>query len=1197
MKKAFFSLLIMVVSSNYFFSQTTRTVGVGGDYPNLSGAFSDINNGNIMGVIELHLISSFSESTTATLNASGTGSSSYSSILIFPTVAGVQVSGNLTGGLLVLDGADNVTLDGRVNQTCGIDLTFENTCSVSTLDNNTIRLQNSSENNIFQYTIVKGSNPFHSDAAGINPSGSIFRFAGSTSGNGNDNNLIEFCQFTNAGTVRPSSAIFSEGTAGFENSENQIRNCEFYNHLKLNPLNITSSAICVYFNSTNFTIQGNSFYETSSFGVQSGTPTTNGYSYIFVRNFPSGYVTIKDNFIGGSAPYCGDSPLTFTSSNAFPKSYNVRGINVIAGNTNLSLIENNTIKNITMEKTNYQYFGQFMGIYIQAGWCNVLNNTIGSQTELSIVLDNASSNSLSNSRSYGIEYLSCVAQDCNISGNRIGGIACRRTGDVINHHSFYGIEVTAGCGTVGNVYIRNNQIGSPTVANSILCEPLGSNTAILKQELLGIISNINSKNVFIDSNRVDNLTNLTTAGAGLSIGGIQCISAYATFSVNHNSIRNLTSYSSAVWDGTPNLMREKPVYGIYVWQPQGSVAPKTQYFRNNTITNLKNLNTTNFPAEVVGFYVWGKNASDIVNNYIEKNYISDLMVTPENTNSGSKIVGIFVDNAGISATNNIPSNPNFTNNINNNVISIGQTVAGDLEIYGIYDGNLNGNTGNFNFNTIVLGGSSPAGAVAKTYCVYRPSTTNGITNYSGTKTFQNNIFYNNRSVASGNNTLHHSAQVQFTSGLTMNYNDHWTTSTGSGNFLAQLVNTSYQGLSAWQTALSSGSEQNSLNLDPQFVNSSGGTLQSFTKSTVLNGFSGTSITTDALDSLRNTIPQMGAIENSVPLATDADGDGYVFYIDCDDQNAAIHPGNTDSADGLDNDCDGSIDEDAVYQWYYTDIDGDGYGTGTGIYSSMSPGIEYANLDGDCNDGNAAIHPNVNEDCTDGIDNNCNCIVDESTSQVTYYTDQDADGYGAGTGQILCYNPGVGYTPLNGDCNDNNPLINPVALEVCDSVDNNCDGQIDEDLPSYPYYVDSDGDGFGIGQVVLLCTPFAIGYSSSDGDCNDTNASIYPSAVDLPNNGIDENCDGVDGYLSVGELATEFMTLNPNPATNQTILKFAGNIEGMTITILSMKGEILRTIDVKGNETLIERGGLSSGIYLLKIVRKGELTGILKLNLL
>jgi hypothetical protein len=359
-----------------------------------------------------------------------------------------------------------------------------------------------------------------------------------------------------------------------------------------------------------------------------------------------------------------------------------------------------------------------------------------------------------------------------------------------------------------------------------------------------------------------------------------------------------------------------------------------------------------------------------------------------------------------------------------------------------------------------------------------------------------------------------------------------------------------------------------------------------------------------------------------------------------------------------------VDEDAIFQWYYSDMDNDGFGTGTGVYTTDSPGANYALVDGDCNDNAANIHPNANEDCTDGIDNNCNCIVDESTSQVMYYTDEDADGYGVGTGQQLCFDPGAGYATQSGDCNDNDaminpgatelcdgidnncndqtdegltqtsyyldtdtdgfgsgtaivscsspgsnyvtvtgdcddndPLIYPGATEVCDNIDNNCDGSIDEGLTQTSYYLDADTDGFGSGSAVLSCSSPGANYVSVNGDCNDANTSIYPSAVDIPNNGVDENCDGVDGYLSVGELATEGMTLNPNPATDQTIFKFEGNTEGMTITIVSMKGEILRTINVKGNETLIERGGLSSGMYLLKVVRKGELNGILKLNLL
>ncbi len=1257
------ALGLFLITTNLCYAQTVKTVGTSGDYPTLSSAFNAVNSGSLTGQLEFKIISSFTETATATLSTSGSGGANYTSVLIYPTVPGVIISANLSGGLIVLDGADNVTIDGRVNQTCGIDLTIENISTTSTIDNNTIRLQNSSENNVFRYIKLKGSNPYHSDAQGINPSGSIFRFAGSTNGNGNDNNKIENCHFTSAGTIRPSSAVYSEGSAGFENSENHIKNCEFYNHLKTNPLDITSSAICVYSNSTNFTIQGNSFYETTSFGVQSGTPTTNGYSYIFVRNFPSGYVTIKDNYIGGSAPNCAGNPLFFTSSNSFPKNYNLRGINVIAGNTNLSLIENNTIKNFTMEKTNYQNFGQFIGIYIQDGWCNVLNNTIGSQNETSIILDNASTSSLSNSRSCGIEYRSCVSQDCHISGNNISGIICKRTGDPIYNHSFNGLLVTAGCSTPGNIFIRNNQIGSPNMINSILCEPIGGNAATLKQELLGIISNINSKSVFIDSNRIENLTNLTSASSELSICGIQCMSAFATFSVNHNLIQNLTSYSSAVWDGTPNLLRVKPVMGIWVWQTQTPVAPKTQFFRNNSISNLKNLNTSNFPADVVGIFVFGKNATDVVNNFIEKNYISDLTVAPENTNSGSKIAGIFIDNAGISATNNIPSNPNFTNNINNNVITVGQTVNSDLEIYGIYDGNINGNSGNFNFNTIVLGGSSPSGAVAKTYCVYRPATTNGITNYSGTKTFQNNIFYNNRSVASGNNTLHHSAQIQFTSGLTMNYNDHWTTSTGSGNFLAQLGNISYQSLSTWQTALSGGLEQNSLNLDPQFVNNTGGTLLSYTKATVMNGLSGTGITVDALDSTRNTIPQMGAIENGVPVIADADNDGYNFDVDCNDSDAAIFPGALDSADGIDNDCDGAVDEDAIFQWYYSDMDNDGFGTGTGVYATDSPGANYALVDGDCNDNAANIHPNANEDCTDGIDNNCNCIVDESTSQVLYFTDSDNDGYGSGSSQSFCSDPGVGYAQIDGDCDDNdfdinpdaleicdgidnncdgnidegltqvyyfdadgdgygagdplllcpNPepwyvtqsgdcddndaMINPDALEICDGIDNNCDGSVDESLFFADYYVDADGDGFGVGTANSYCADPGVGYSLQDGDCNDNSSTIFPNATDIPNNGIDENCDGVDGNLSLDEVVSEGIRIKPNPITDYATFTYAGDTEGVILTIVSMNGEMLRKIAVTGKETIIEKDHLTSGVYFVKVYKNGEFIGVLKMSVL
>jgi hypothetical protein len=1124
MKKLVLSTLLQLLASNYFFSQTIRTIGTGGNYSTLSAAFADINNGLISGPIEFQLISSFTEINTATLNASGTGSSSYSSVLIFPTAAGVQVSGSLAGGLLVLDGADNVTIDGRVNQSGGVNLVIQNTAANSVLDNNTIRLQNSSENNVFRYTIMKGSNPFHSDAAGINPSGSIFRFAGSTSGNGNDNNLIEFCQFTTAGTVRPSSAIYSEGSTGFENSENQIKNCEFYNHLKTNPLDITSSAICVYFNSTNFTIQGNSFYETTTFGVQSGTPVTNGYSYIFVRNFPSGFVTIKDNFIGGTAPNCGGSPLSFTSSNTFPKNYNVRGINVITGNTDLSVIENNTIKNIMMEKTNYQNFGQFMAIYVQSGWCNVLNNTIGSQNETSIILDNASASSLSNSRSSGIEYRSCVSQDCHISGNNISGIICKRTGDPIYNHSFYGIEVTAGCSTPGNVFIRNNRIGSPN-ANAILCEPLGGSSAILKQELLGIVSNINSKNVFIDSNRIENLTNLTTASSGISVTGIQCISAFATFSLSNNLINNLTTYSSFVWDGTPTLMRLKPISGIFVWQSQTPVGPKTQYFRNNTISNLKNLNTSNFPADVVGMYIFGKNATDVVNNFIEKNYISNLFVAPENSNSTTKLTGIFIDNAGISATNNIPNNSNFVNNINNNLITIGQSDSNDREFYGIYDANINGNVNNFNFNTIVIGGISPSGSSSNTYCIYRSPSTNSIPNFPGTKTIKNNIFFNGRTIVGALNTLHYSSNILSLSGLTMNYNNHWVSNTGNGNFLAQIGSTSYDDFLNWQGAVTQ--ENNSLNLNPDFINSNGNTIISFRKNTLLNGQNDPTIATDILGDSRNNPPQMGAIENIL-----------------------------------------------------VDIDQDGF----------------SSSDGDCNDNDSSIYPNAPELC-DNIDNNCNGDIDEGLIYQTYFIDNDNDGVGGDSSVVFCSNPGVGYSSQSGDCNDTDSTINPNSIDICDSIDNNCNGQIDEDSFFASYYVDNDNDGYGAGIEVLLCSTPSEGYSLNSLDCNDNNHLIFPGSTEIPDNSIDEDCNGMDSTSGLFELTNYHFQLQPNPLTDISVVTYTGETDNIHMSIVSLNGEEVRKIVVQSTETKIKKDNLNPGIYFLKVYKLGSLKGVLKILVL
>lgn len=146
----------------------------------------------------------------------------------------------------------------------------------------------------------------------------------------------------------------------------------------------------------------------------------------------------------------------------------------------------------------------------------------------------------------------------------------------------------------------------------------------------------------------------------------------------------------------------------------------------------------------------------------------------------------------------------------------------------------------------------------------------------------------------------------------------------------------------------------------------------FAAALILPGISGCEYPTDS--------PTHGAV--------DADGDGYVSAEtggeDCDDTDAAVHPGVTDSCDGFDTDCDGVVDSDAPPWWI--DRDGDSWGdvSSTPIYSCTSPGDSYIERAADCNDHNVTINPGEAEKC-DGIDQNCNGVVDEDT---------DGDGHAA-----------------------------------------------------------------------------------------------------------------------------------------------------------------------------------------------------------
>ena len=118
--------------------------------------------------------------------------------------------------------------------------------------------------------------------------------------------------------------------------------------------------------------------------------------------------------------------------------------------------------------------------------------------------------------------------------------------------------------------------------------------------------------------------------------------------------------------------------------------------------------------------------------------------------------------------------------------------------------------------------------------------------------------------------------------------------------------------------------------------------------------------------------------------------------------------------------------------------------------------------------------------------------------------------GALTVQVLAEDGDVdfdsdGFTRVEGDCDDNNSSVNPNAQELCDGVDNNCDGQIDEGLKT-TFYEDADGDGYGNPQVTTKACSQPSGYVSNNTDCDDTNAAVNPGATEIKKNGIDDDCN-------------------------------------------------------------------------------------------
>ncbi len=264
-------------------------------------------------------------------------------------------------------------------------------------------------------------------------------------------------------------------------------------------------------------------------------------------------------------------------------------------------------------------------------------------------------------------------------------------------------------------------------------------------------------------------------------------------------------------------------------------------------------------------------------------------------------------------------------------------------------------------------------------------------------------------------------------------------------------------------------------------------------------------------------PVVDAGSNLLPssVCLDNDGDGFSgtgdctaeAMIDCNDREPSAFPGALELCNGIDDSCNGQIDEGLPVVAYYRDEDSDGVGavkTGEGCKSPPAGSVTQS---GDCNDQDATIRPGQAETCN-GIDDDCDGSRDNGLPFQDFYLDADGDGFGASTSAPVnsCQTAVMGRVSNPGDCNDANPTIKPGAVELCNRTDDNCDGQMDNGIAFVSYYPDIDGDGFGdaSAQSESSCAPMP-GKVDNSSDCNDAIATVKPGAPETCN-GADDDCD-------------------------------------------------------------------------------------------
>lgn len=556
------SLLLATAKLNACPTPGTYSIGPTGNYTSITAAISDIQTcGSITGAYVFELQASYvsTAETFPLVIPNIAGASSSNSITIRPATGATNLLiSNNTAGTLRLDGAQYLIIDGRPGGNgTNRELTIQNTLAAAT---NALLFVNDASYNQIVYCNIKS-------AQTDNNSNGTICFSGTTGTTGNDNNLIDRCAISDA-TSTPANAIFSAGSTssvGAYNSGNTISNNLIYNFYSSTT---SFSGIYLFGSNTDWTISGNSFYQTSARTLGS----TRSMNVVFIYNnasYGGNHFQVLNNYVGGNAPYA-TGTLTLTGGGNFtPFSFYTDQVSA-------SDVSGNIIRNVSLTTTSTTTVQRIIGIFTGSVSCT--GNSIQN-----IQYDWSGGNAILSAISAGIT--NTFLGNVTISSNTISDINLAVTG--ATSPRFWAIYVI-------------DQPGS-YVINSNLINNISSNT---NNTIRGIASLSTSNSNTIHNNTISNFTSTATGGSVIMAGIFT--QNNRSYSIQGNTISNLSTSTSNNLTGN-----NAAVSGINL---ASTAAGNT--IKQNTISAIRSTTTNAVNTHVLGIVTGASASGNLLENKV-----------------------------------------------------------------------------------------------------------------------------------------------------------------------------------------------------------------------------------------------------------------------------------------------------------------------------------------------------------------------------------------------------------------------------------------------------------------------------------------------------------------------------------------------------------------------------------------------------